>query len=73
MPTMTGVELQRDLLSRGVQIQAIVFTGDDPDAISAHHTGLSVVACLRKPIESDVLIAAIERAVGAVVFDPDGP
>ena len=73
MPTMTGVELQHDLLSRGVQIPTIVFTGDDPEAISVHYTGLSVVACLRKPIESDDLIAAIERAVGAVVSDPDGP
>jgi two-component system CheB/CheR fusion protein len=26
MPTMTGVELQHDLLSRGVQIPTIVFT-----------------------------------------------
>ena len=73
MPTMTGVELQHDLLSRGVQIPTIVFTGDDPDAVSAHHTGLSVVACLRKPVESDDLIAAKERAVGAVVSDRDGP
>jgi len=63
MPLMTGAELQRDLIARGVQIPTIVFTGDDPSDISAHYAEASVVAYLRKPLDSDHLLAAIERAV----------
>lgn len=63
MPLMTGAELQRDLIARGVQIPTIVFTGDDPSDVAAHYADANIVAYLRKPLDSDDLLAAIERAV----------
>jgi FixJ family two-component response regulator len=63
MPTMTGAELLRDLIARGVRIPTVIFTGDDPREVSAQYTAVNVVAYLRKPLESDELLAAINRAV----------
>jgi FixJ family two-component response regulator len=64
MPEMTGSELQRHLVTSGIRIPTIVFTADDAPEVSAHYTAAGVVACLRKPLSSEDLLAAIELAVG---------
>jgi len=48
----------------GVQIPTIVFTGDDPNDVSGHYADVNVVAYLRKPLESHVLLVAIRQALG---------
>jgi FixJ family two-component response regulator len=63
MPEMTGSELQRHLVARGVRIPTIVFTADDAIDVPRDYAAGSVVACLRKPISSEDLLAAVARAV----------
>lgn len=63
MPEMTGAELQRRVLARGIRIPTIVFTADDePDNLDHFPDG--VVAYLRKPLPIELLLSAIEHAVG---------
>jgi FixJ family two-component response regulator len=63
MPEMNGFELRRRLIARNVDIPTIVFTADDAPELAAHYSATGIVAYLRKPLSSDELFAAIERAV----------
>ena len=65
MPGMTGSELHRALRARGVHIPTIVFTADDAPELSAHYAIAGIVACLRKPLGAEDLLAAIDQAVGS--------
>jgi FixJ family two-component response regulator len=76
MPLMTGAELQRDLVARGVRIPTIVYSADDPGNMAAHYTAGGTVSFLRKPAGAEELLRAIEQAargsgssVGPVVSD----
>jgi len=62
MPGITGLELVRELKSRGVDLPVIVMTGhgDIPLAVEAMKAG--VVDFIEKPFSDDVLIAAIRAA-----------
>jgi FixJ family two-component response regulator len=63
MPEMTGSELHHHLLARGVDIPTIVFTADDSPDAGAHYASTGIVAYLQKPLGSESLVAAVERAV----------
>ena len=63
MPEMTGSELQRQLLARGVQIPTIVITADDVPVNAAAHGNTGPVAWLQKPVSGDALLSAIQQAV----------
>lgn len=62
MPGITGLELVRELKSRGMDLPVIVMTGhgDIPLAVEAMKAG--VVDFIEKPFSDDVLIAAIHAA-----------
>jgi two-component system response regulator FixJ len=62
MPGITGLELIRELKTRGVEMPAIVMTGhgDVPLAVEAMKAG--VIDFIEKPFSDDVLIAAIQTA-----------
>lgn len=63
MPEMTGLEVQRHLVGRGVSFPTIVVTADDGPEARARFVAAGVAEYLRKPIDGDELLAAIERAV----------
>ena len=63
MPDLSGLELHRHLVSRGVQIPTIVFTADDSAELLAHGSATGIVASLRKPVSGDDLLVAVERAL----------
>ena len=64
MPDMTGLEVQQELVGRGVRFPTIVYSADDePEALERYFKA-GAVAYLRKPIPGDQLLAAIERATG---------
>jgi FixJ family two-component response regulator len=65
MPYMPGLEVQRHLLRRGLQIPTIFFTAQDDAATRERCEAMGAVAFLAKPIPADVLFAAID-AVGGV-------
>ena len=62
MPEMTGIELQRELLNRGVRIPTIVITATDGKGIAVSAASLGAVAFFLKPVPRDALIAAINSA-----------
>ena len=59
MPEMNGLDLQRELLPRGVRIRTIVITGRDSDSYREQCRDLGAAAYLVKPVGRDALIAAI--------------
>lgn len=63
MPGMSGLELQRTLAARGVELPIVFLTGhaDVPTSVNAMKAG--AVDFLEKPVGEDALIAALERAL----------
>ena len=62
MPEMTGIELQRELLNRGVRIPTIVITASNDKSIAAGAGSLGAAAFFLKPVRRDALMAAINSA-----------
>ncbi|HET6327622.1 MAG TPA: response regulator [Planctomycetaceae bacterium] len=64
MAGMTGLELQKELNERKIQIPVIVLTGygDVPTAVRALKNG--AVEFLEKPFDGEVLLEQIRRALG---------
>jgi two-component system response regulator FixJ len=60
---MSGLELQRELKRRGIELPVVVITGhgDIPMAVAALKAG--AVDFLEKPFDSDALLEAVEQAV----------
>ena len=63
MPEMTGLELQAELARRGFRIPTVMITAGDDKSYRDKCRALGALACLRKPIESDTLIAAINSSL----------
>jgi FixJ family two-component response regulator len=63
MPGMNGLDLQQELIQRRFDLPIIVLTGyaDVPAAIRALKSG--AVEFLEKPVEDDVLLEQIRRAL----------
>src|SRR5262245_49049993 len=59
MPEMTGLELQAELVRRGLRIPTIVITGFDEQSVRERCSALGAMAYLRKPMQSSELMAAI--------------
>jgi FixJ family two-component response regulator len=70
MPIMTGVEVQEHLLKLKNPPPVIIITAHDESETRERCLALGAVRYLRKPIEGDVLIASIEKAVRAVRAAP---
>jgi FixJ family two-component response regulator len=62
MPGMSGFEVQARLANSGVPV--IVITGHDSDETRAHALAARPAAYLRKPVNDQVLLDAIELALG---------
>ena len=63
MPGMTGIELLAELTRRGWRQPVIVMTAFPTDAARALALGGGAQAFLTKPIDPDVLLEAVERAI----------
>ena len=64
MPGMTGLELQAELARRGLRIPTIVITACDDNTYRDKCHALGAAAYIRKPVDSDTLIAAINSSLG---------
>lgn len=62
MPDMTGIELQRELLNRGVRIPTIVISGSDNKSIMTSAESLGAAAFFPKPVPRDALLETINSA-----------
>src|SRR5688572_31017082 len=65
MPMMTGVELQQHLLQLDDPPPVIIITAHDEPKTRERCLALGAVRYLRKPIEGDLLIDSIDKAVRA--------
>jgi FixJ family two-component response regulator len=65
MPGIGGLGAQAWLRERGLTIPAVVITGRDDNEMRDRSIAGGAVAYLSKPIDADILIGAIRRAVGA--------
>ena len=65
MPMMTGVELQEHLARLADPPPVIIITAHDEPKTRERCLALGAVRYLRKPIEGEVLIDSIEKAVRA--------
>jgi len=61
MPEMNGLELQQHLVGSGIKIPTILITAH-ADVALRDQAGL--VASLRKPLQEQALVDAIDKAVG---------
>ena len=60
MPEISGLDVLRQLSSAGRRVPTIIITAhDEPEA---HCLAVGALAYLRKPIDEQVLLAAIESA-----------
>lgn len=62
MPEMTGLELQQNLISRGVHIPTIIITAHDEAGTRERCQSAGAVAYLSKPIQDTSLFDAIAAA-----------
>ncbi len=65
LPGMNGLELQRELVERGVRMPIIFITGhgDIPMAVEAVNAG--ALDFLEKPFDNEALLARVEEAIQA--------
>ena len=63
MPGMTGLDLQRELLKRGVLLPTLVISASDDERVAETAKVLGAQAFLPKPVGPDALMVAISAAV----------
>ena len=63
MPGMSGPELHRELLRRGIEIPTIFITAHADDAVSPGLRERGVLCCLFKPFGEEALLDALRAAL----------
>lgn len=63
MPGMSGLDLKRLLTARGSKVPVIMISARLEPGIEATAAAIGAVCLLRKPVESNALIACLERAL----------
>ena len=63
MPGLSGLELQRQLVSSGSSIPIIFITAHGDEAARAQALGAGAVAFLRKPFTEEALLKAVDDAL----------
>jgi len=61
---MSGLDLIDALKERGVSVPVIVITAFDDEAMRERACRSGASAYLRKPLDADVLLGAVQKAVG---------
>ncbi|MFQ6162845.1 response regulator transcription factor [Sinorhizobium meliloti] len=62
---MSGIELWHRLKASGINLSVIFITGVDDEALELEAVEAGCVAYLHKPFPADLLIGAVNRALGA--------
>ena len=64
MPGCGGVDAQAHLRDRGINIPAVIITGRDDEETRARARAVGASAYLCKPVDAEVLLSAINNAIG---------
>jgi FixJ family two-component response regulator len=65
MPGLNGIDLQRDLIDRGVQIPTIFITAFPEERTRLHAMKAGAVGYLGKPFSEESLLRCLDSALGA--------
>jgi FixJ family two-component response regulator len=63
MPDMTGLELHRMLLARGVNVPTIVVTADDTPEVLDRCVSAGLTVRLQKPFDAELLFTTVQQAI----------
>jgi two-component system, LuxR family, response regulator FixJ len=63
MPGMDGMELQAEIVQRGVNLQIIVITGHGDISLAVRALRAGATDFLEKPFSSDALLTSVRRAI----------
>ena len=64
MPGMSGLELQRQLSDRGINLPVIIITGFSTEASAIEAANLGVSGYLTKPFKVPKVLSVVARALG---------
>lgn len=67
MPGMSGLELQRELAERAIDLPVIVLTGHGNVQVAVHAMKAGAVDFVEKPFDNELLLDRIQKAVAASV------
>jgi FixJ family two-component response regulator len=67
MPGMSGLELQRELADRAVDLPVIVLTGHGNVQVAVHAMKAGAVDFIEKPFDNELLLDRIQKAVAGSV------
>lgn len=68
LPGLSGFELQEQLLASGIQMPVIFLTGQDRTGMEEQAMRLGASAYLRKPVDEDTLLSAIQLAMKSLAI-----
>jgi FixJ family two-component response regulator len=71
MPEMTGLELHRILIARGVAVPTILITAEDSPEVLDRCAAAGLTVHLLKPIGADKLFATVEQVIGTAPTTPE--
>ena len=63
MPGMSGLELQRELTDRAIEIPVIILTGHGNVQVAVHAMKAGAVDFVEKPFDNELLLDRIQKAV----------
>jgi len=63
LPGMDGFDLHRALVERGLRLAVVFVSGHADDAMAARALQAGAIALLQKPVDGDMLLCLIERAL----------
>jgi FixJ family two-component response regulator len=64
LPGLSGLEIQQHLAQERINLPCIIITGKDELGVAEHALASGAAAYLKKPLDAQSLLVAIESAVG---------
>jgi FixJ family two-component response regulator len=65
MPEISGLEVQRQLRARGLQIPTLFITAHADDEVAQHVVAAGAIAMLRKPVDRETLLRLVRGVMGS--------
>lgn len=69
MPGMSGLELQRELTARGIDIPVIIITGHSDRHMAQRAKSAGALDFLEKPLDDQTLMDLVQKALGKDAVD----
>ena len=71
MPEMDGLEVQQEMVKRGIDMPVVILTGHGDVGVAVKAMRAGAVNFIEKPYEKEALLGAIEEAYGRLDRDHD--